>query len=130
MKVTYSTLILFFIAVVLSSCINNKENLEYAVDHKKIRLILPDNRDYIKYEEIVPVKFFLKGIKLNQLRIFGPGISISSINDSTLKGTIFVKERYGKFLPNSIKKDTLHIKILIVENKIKYRGEILVPLKR
>ena len=131
MKKPYTLILFYFvIAIILSDCKNDNKKFEYIVDKKEVRLLLGNNYNHIKYNEIVPVKFLIKGIKLNQLRIFGPGISISSENDSTLNGTILVKQSYSKSFPNLIKNDTFHIKILIVEDQRKNNGEILVPLKK
>ncbi len=131
MKKSYTLILFYFvIANILSGCKNNNKKFEYIVDKKEVRLLLENNYNHIKYNEIVPVKFLIKGIKLNQLRIFGPGISISSENDSTLNGSILVKQSYSKSFPNLIKNDTFHIKILIVEEHRKNNGEILVPLKK
>jgi hypothetical protein len=131
MKKTYTVIIYFHVFIIIFGCKNNENNLVYNVNNKKIELLLLNDNKYIRYDEIVPVKFLIKGTTLSELRIVGPGISVSAENDSILRGNILVKKEFIKGFPNSIKNDTFHIKIYIVNinDKIKNRGEILVPLK-
>ena len=127
----YSTIFYFFIFFIILSCSSNEQRFVFNMENNKsIKLVLLNNKEYIKYNEIVPVKFIINGIKLNQLRIIAPGISISGRNDNILEGRILVKRNYLKSFPKFIKNDTLRINVYEVgNNRIKNKGEILVPLR-
>jgi|GEM_PF-5467914 len=117
------------IVITMYSCNNKKNQLTYNIKDKKIELVLLNNNKFIKYDKITPIKFLIKNIKLSNLRILGPGIDISAKNDSILQGRILVKKKYIKGFSKYIEKDTLHVKIFIINNNVKNKGEILVPLK-
>ena len=127
----YSTIISFFIFFIIHSCRNKEQRFIFNIENNKsVKLILLNNKEYIKYDEVVPVKFIINGIKLNQLRIIAPGIRIFGRNNNILDGHILVKRNYLKSFPKFIREDTLHINVYEVENnRIKNKGEILVPLK-
>ena len=130
-KKVLTIIVYFYIFTNIFGCKNNKKNnFVYSINNKKIELLLLNSNKCIDYDKIVPVKFLIKDIKLNELRIVGPGIEVSAQNDSVLSGNILVKKEFIKGFPNFIKNDTFHIKIYLVNlnDTIKNRVEILVPL--
>jgi len=125
MRYLFFTLILIFS---LQSCQNsNTEKIELICKNgsKKIEIEIEDGANFLTYDKSTKTNFKVTNIDPINLRILGPGITLTGTNkDKTAMRTNI------KVPMNYLKNDTLNIKVWYDRNDDEKMCEFKIPVKK